>query len=314
MTSFQKHIVIFGGTGFLGRYIVYALAKTGANIRIATRVPARAYFLKPAGNPGQIIPVACDIHDNASVANILQGATHVINLIGILAERGRKCTFQKVHVDTAERIAQMCREKKIKMLVHVSTLGAALDAPSRYGRTKAAGEDKVIHTFHNSVVLRPSLVFGSEDDFFNRFARLARLSPFLPLIGGGRTKFQPVYVGDIAEAVHNIIADGNPEKHFGQIYELGGPNIYTFRELMDIILKETGQSARKISLPTMVAKLVALLCAPLPFAPITVDQVRSLSRDSVLAAHTPGLADLGVDATTLEGILPSYMVRYKNAA
>jgi uncharacterized protein YbjT (DUF2867 family) len=313
MTTNTKIITVFGGTGFLGRHIIWALAKTGATIRVATRLRQRAYFLRPAGFVGQIVPLSCDPQDDASVAAALQGATHVVNLIGILKEK-RRSSFERIHVEIAERIAKACRAADVDLLVHVSALGAALDAPSKYARTKAEGENKVIHGFARSAVLRPSLVFGPEDKFFNRFARLARLTewlPFLgsslPVVGGGQTRFQPVYVGDIARAVHNIVADPQPEKYHGQIYELGGAKVYSFRELLETLLRCTHQQAKLRNIPFPVAGLLAAL----PGVPLTFDELRNLKRDSVIQPGSPGLKELGVEASGIEAVLPAYLAHYR---
>jgi uncharacterized protein YbjT (DUF2867 family) len=310
MTSTSKTITIFGGTGFLGRHIVWALAKTGATIRIATRSPQHAYFLRPAGTVGQVVPVFCNVRDDASVAAVLKGATHAINLVGILNQSGRN-TFYRLHVEAAERIAKACRANDVQLLIHVSALGASLDAPSKYSQSKAQGENKVIHAFPRSVIFRPSIIFGPEDNFFNKFASMARLSPLLPLIGGGHTKFQPVYVGDIAKAVRNILEDPAAEKYYGQIYEFGGPKTYTFRELMEALKACTLQDVFLASIPMPLAKMMGAVAGLLPGKPLTVDNVRSLSKDSVIQSGTPGLRDLGVDPTGLEAILPTYLSHYR---
>lgn len=305
-----KTITVFGGTGFLGRHIIWALAKSGATIRVATRSPQHAYFLRPAGDVGQVVPVFCDIRNEDSIAAVLKGATHAINLVGILSESGRN-TFFRIHVEAAERIAKACRGAGLELLVHLSALGASQDGPSKYAKSKAQGEHKVIHAFSRSVILRPSVVFGPEDNFFNMFASMARISPFLPLIGGGRNRIQPVYVGDIAKAVVNVLADPSPEKYFGQIYELGGPRSYTFRELMEALKTCTRQDVMLASVPVPLAKLLGFFASILPGKPLTVDMVRGLSKDNVIDAGTPGLKQLGVEPTGLEAILPMYLSQYR---
>lgn len=310
MTSTNKTITIFGGTGFLGRHIVWALAKTGATIRIATRSPQHAYFLRPAGTVGQVVPVFCNIRDDASVAAVLKGATHAINLVGILNQSGKN-TFYRLHVEAAERIAKACRANDVALLVHVSALSASLDAPSKYSQSKAQGENKVIHTFPRSVILRPSVIFGPEDTFFNMFASMARFSPMLPLIGGGHTKFQPVYVGDVAKAVRNILEDREAEKYYGQIYEVGGPKTYTFRELMEAMKSCTQQSVFLASVPVPIAKVMGMVGGLLPGKPLTVDNVRTLEKDSIIQPGTPGLKELGVEPTGLEAVLPTYLSHYR---
>jgi len=314
MSAQHKIVTVFGGTGFLGRHIVYALARTGAQIRVATRMPRRAYFLRPAGDVGQIVPVACNVHDGASVAAALRGATHAVNLVGALYEYGKHGTFEKLHHLAPKRMAEQAREAGLENFVHVSALGAAPQSASAYSRTKALGETAVTQTFTRSVILRPSLVFGPEDDFFNRFAKMARLSPFLPVVGGGETKFQPVYVSDIARAVKTIITAPWPQKYAGQTYELGGPEILSFRDCLNRLLAVTGQEARVLSLPAPLAHIVALFGSVLPKPPLTRDQIKSLQADNVLSGHYPVLQDLGITPTALAAILPSYLNQYKKTA
>lgn len=314
MSAQRKIITVFGGTGFLGRHIIYALARTGAQIRVATRAPQRAYFLRPSGDVGQIVPFACNVHDGASVANALRGATHAVNLIGTLVEHGKNGTFDKLHHLVPKRIAEQAGEANLDGFVHVSSLGASTQSASAYSRTKALGENAVTQTFARSTVLRPSVVFGPEDDFFNRFAEMARLSPFLPVVGGGETKFQPVYVGDIAKAVHTIITAPCPQKHAGQTYELGGPETLSFRECLQRMLSVTHQDAKVLSLPVPIANLVALFGSVLPKPPLTRDQIKNLQSDNVLSGHYPVLQDLGITPTALGAILPSYLNQYKKIA
>lgn len=309
MTLQEKTITVFGGTGFLGRHIIWQLAKTGARIRVATRSRSRAYFLRPAGDVGQVTPVFCDVNDDASVAAALKGATHAVNLVGILAEKG-KSTFMRIHVEAAERIARAAREENLELLVHISALGVSAEAKSAYARSKAEGESKAIHAFSRTVILRPSVVFGPEDHFFNLFAAMARASSLLPLIGGGKTRFQPVYVGDVAKAVANIVKSPDPENYDGQIFELGGPRAYTFRELLDLMKEYTRLEANYISLPFPAAKLLGFFASILPNPPLTVDQVRSLQGDSVIEENSPGLKELGVEATAAESVLPTYLDKF----
>ncbi len=310
MTFADKTITVFGGTGFLGRHIIWALAKTGATIRVATRSPQHAYFLRPAGDVGQIVPVYCNIREEDSVASVLKGASIAINLAGILNEQGRN-TFFRIHVEAADRIARACRANGLDLLVHFSALGASADAPSKYAKSKAQGESKIIHGFPRSVILRPGVVFGPEDNFFNRFASMARISPVLPLIGGGHTRLQPVYVGDIAKAVYNIVTAPVHDKYFGQIYELGGPKVYTLREIMETTLQCTHQDAMLAPVPMPLAKIMGFFGGILPGKPLTVDNVRSLSKDNVIEPGTPGLKELGVEPTGLGAILPTYLAQYQ---
>ena len=314
MSAQRKIITVFGGTGFLGRHIIHALARTGAQIRVATRVPQRAYFLRPSGEVGQIVPFACHVHDGASVANALRGATHAVNLIGTLFEHGKNGTFDKLHHLVPKRIAEQAGEANLEGFVHISALGASTQSASTYSRTKALGENAAMQTFDRSTVLRPSVVFGPEDDFFNRFAEMARLSPFLPVVGGGATTFQPVYVGDIAKAVHTIITAPCPQKHAGQTYELGGPETLSFRACLERMLTVTHQDAKVLSLPVPLAKLLAVFGSILPKPPLTLDQIKSLQSDNVLSGHYPVLQDLGITPTALGAILPSYLNQYKKIA
>lgn len=310
MISENSIITVFGGTGFVGRHIIWQLAKTGATIRVATRMPDRALFLRPAGWPGQVIPFFCDVNDDASVRRVLDGATHAVNLVSILNECGRN-TFQRVNVEAAERIARLSSAEQLDTLIHVSALGTSPDSLSEYGRSKAEGEKRARAAFSRTVTLRPGVVFGPEDNFFNRFAAMARIAPALPLIGGGRTKLQPVYVGDIARAVLNIIASPDIEKFDGKIFELAQPRTYTFRELMDVMQAQTGQTRCYVSLPFGIAKIMGAFAGLLPGKPLTSDQVKSLQRDSVATPDAPGLPELGVTPTALESILPTYLRQYR---
>lgn len=303
-----KTITLFGGAGFIGRHTVMALARTGATLKIATRNPRAATFLKTAGAAGQIVPIHCDIHDDASVAAALEGSQQAINFLGILYEKGRKSTFQKIHIDAAERIARACASANLETLVHISSMGAAADAKSMYARSKAEGEKRVRAAFGKTVILRPSIVFGPEDSFFNRFSRMASFSPALPVVGGGATKFQPVYVGDIARAITHILTLDNPEKLFGMSFDLGGPKTYSFFDLLTYTLETTGKTNRMLlELPFPVAKLIGFFAQILPVPPLTVDQVRSLEQDNIAPSGSCGLSDLGIAPTALEAIVPAYL-------
>lgn len=309
MTLQPKTVTVFGGTGFLGRHIIWQLAKTGARIRVATRSPSRAYFLRPAGTVGQITPFHCDVTNDASVALALKDADVAINLIGILSESGRS-TFRRLHVDVAERIARQSKFAGLDLLLHVSALDADANGASNYCRTKAEGEAAVLRGFDRTVIFRPSVVFGPEDRVFNMFAEMARKSPVLPLISGGRKKFQPVYVGDIARAAAHIVADPDAEKYLGHVYTLTGPETVNFRELLETMRKYTRQKFGFISLPAPIAKLLGAVLGLLPNPLLTVDQVRTLSTDSLAPAGTSGLEALGVAPTAMETILPRYLSQY----
>ncbi len=300
-------ITIFGGSGFVGRHVVRRLAKQGWIIRIAVRDPDRAKFLRPLGDVGQITPLSVPLQDEALVAAAVAGTDAVINLAGILYERGRQ-TFEAVHVEGARRIAQRAAAAGVGSLVQVSAIGASTSAAADYARSKGYGEQAVREAFPDAVVCRPSLVIGPEDDFFNRFAVYARLSPFLPLIGGGHTRFQPLYVADLAEAI--VRALGDPAAR-GQTYELGGPRVYSFKELMELLLEETGRRCLLIPLPFGLAEMQAALLELLPVPPLTRDQVRLLRSDNVVSEGTPGFADLGIAPTAIEMVLPTYLQRYR---
>jgi NADH dehydrogenase len=303
----RKLATVFGGSGFLGRYVVQRLAKQGWMVRAAERRPDEALFLKPLGEIGQITPIAANIRHQASVEAAIVGADAVVNLVGLLYQSGRQ-RFDAVHVEGAGRVAAAARKAGASRFVQISAIGADPASPAAYGRTKAAGEAAVKAAFPDATVLRPSIVFGPEDQFFNRFARMARMSPALPLIGGGHTKFQPVYVGDVADAVMAAI-DRNDSQ--GKTYELGGPEIRSFRELMTQMLAEIGRRRLLVPVPFAIASLQGALLQLLPMPPLTLDQVRLLKRDNVVAPGMPGLGELGISPTALELILPTYLARYR---
>jgi uncharacterized protein YbjT (DUF2867 family) len=303
----EKLATVFGGAGFVGRYIVQRLARAGWRIRVPQRNPDAALFLKPLGDVGQIVPMAANIRNELSVRRAVEGAGAVFNLVGILSERGRQ-SFDAVHREGAERIARLAAEMGAERLMHVSALGADPQSPSAYARSKAAGEAAVRAAFAGATLLRPSIVFGPEDDFFNRFARLARLMPALPLIGGGKTRFQPVYVGDVADAMVAALAD---PKTMGQIFELGGPQTYSFRELMEILLAEIRRKRWLVPVPFPIAALQGAVLSLLPNPPLTRDQVKLLKRDNVVSGLFPGLIELGVRPTALEPVIPSYLDRFR---
>jgi uncharacterized protein YbjT (DUF2867 family) len=298
---------VFGGSGFVGRYVVRQLAREGWRVNVAVRDAERAKFLKPMGDVGQVTPMAVSLRDPAAVAAAVAGAEAVVNLVGILYEGGAQ-SFEAIHHQGARTVAEAAAKAGVGRLVHVSAIGADPASPSLYARTKAAGEAAVRAARPDATILRPSLVFGPEDGFFNRFAGLARVLPALPLFGGGRTRFQPVYVGDVAEAVVRSLAD---PKTAGKTYELGGPTIYTFRQLMELMLKEIRRRRCLVSIPFPIARLEARVLQVLPVPPLTVDQVRLLERDNVVAPGTPGLPELGIAPTPVETVIPSYLDRFR---
>ena len=299
--------VVFGGTGFIGRHLVQRLARAGARVRVVARDPEAGMFLKPMGDPGQVVLSRANLLDAASVADAAAGADIVVNLVGILYESG-PCTFAAIHVDGARYVAEAAKAAGAKRLVQVSAIGASNRSPALYARSKAAGEAAAGKAFPGATIVRPSIVFGPEDDFFNRFAAMARLAPALPLLGGGRTRFQLVYVGDVAEAIVRILGDAETA---GKTYELGGPRIYTFREALEIVLRETGRKRLLVPLPFWAASLQARILELLPKPLLTRDQVKMLRRDNVVGRKALGLADLGIAPTAVEAVVPAYLVRYR---
>jgi NADH dehydrogenase len=300
-------VTVFGGSGFIGRYVVQRLARAGWQVRVAVRRPNEALFLKTSGDVGQVTPVAANIRDDRSVAAAVAGADAVINLVGILYASGKQ-SFDAVQAKGAARIAAAAKAAGATRFVQISAIGADPSSDSAYARSKAEGEQAVKLAFADATILRPSIVFGPEDDFFNRFARMAMMSPVLPLIGGGHTKFQPVYVADVADAVARALED---EGTMGKTYELGGPRSYTFRALMEMLLKEIGRCRLLVPLPFALATLKASFLQLLPIKLLTVDQVRLLKRDNVVSANALGFKDLGITPTALEAILPSYLDQYR---
>jgi uncharacterized protein YbjT (DUF2867 family) len=306
----DRLVTIYGGSGFVGRHVVRALAKGGWRIRVAVRRPDLAYHLQPLGVVGQIHAVQANLRFPDSVARAAEGAEAVVNLVGILYESGRQ-RFQAVQAEGAGAVARAAAEAGAR-LVHVSAIGADASSRSAYARSKAAGETAVRAAVPQAVILRPSLIFGPEDDFFNRFAAMARFSQFLPLIGGGRTRFQPVFVGDVAAAV---AASLEGRARAGVTYELGGPAVKTFRELMELMLHEIGRERLLVPVPFALARLQALVLELLPKPLLTRDQVRLLERDNVVSetAEREGrtLKGLGITPTALETELPAYLWRFR---
>ena len=323
----RRVVTVFGGSGFIGRTVVQKLAAKGWIVRVAVTDPIRAEFLTTAGDVGQVLPLRIDVRNRDSVAKALVGADAAVNLVGILTEGGGR-TFQSMHVDSAANIAAAARDAKITTLVHMSALGASRDSNSAYARSKAEGEAAVLGAFPNAVILRPSLVFGADDDFFNRFARMACISPFLPvftrdglkvvcadglphldLFGSGGTVFQPVWVGDVAQAVVNAVAD---PALAGKIFELGGAQRYSFKELLEVLLQATQQSVVLAPMPFWLARLLAPVLSLLPGKMLTPDQVRQMESDNVVRGGKPGLSELGITPTALTAIVPGYLTRFRS--
>ena len=286
----QGLVTVFGGSGFVGGQVVRALAKAGHRVRVAVRQPNLAYRMRMLGDVGQIEVVQANVRNPASVARALDGAEACVNLVGVLWESGRQ-KFQSVHVMAARHVAEAAKKAGVKHLVHMSAVGANADSTSKYFRTKAEGEAAVRAAFPDATIVRPSLVFGHEDKFFNRFAQIAALAPVMPLVGGD-TRIQPVFVGDVAAVIARAAASPAAA---GVTYELGGPAVFTMREILRLVLTETGR-ARPL----------------LPLAPpLTTDQVEMLKTDNVAEGGLPGLAEAGVAATAVEAVVPTYLYRYR---
>ncbi|MEL6423175.1 MAG: complex I NDUFA9 subunit family protein, partial [Pseudomonadota bacterium] len=264
-----KLVTLFGGAGFIGRYAVRQFAEKGYRVRVAGRRPDLAGHLQPMGSVGQIHAVQANIRYPKSVEAAVEGADIVVNLVAVLASRGKQ-TFSALHVDGAKTVAVAAKAAGAEAMVHISGLGAAENSRSEYARTKAAGERAVLQAFPEAVILRPSVVFGPEDEFFNRFASMARISPVLPIVGGGKTLFEPIYVDDVARA---IVAAAEGAGRPGTIYEIGGPEKLSFRDCLDRVLEYTGRDRSYLSLPFWLAKIQATLMSPIPNAPLTLDQV-----------------------------------------
>ena len=303
----QQRVTVFGGSGFIGRYVVERLADRDAVVTVAVRDPEKAKHLRPLGQVGQVTPVAANISDAAAVARVVEGADAVINLVGILYSQGRQ-NFKAIHADAPATLGRAAAEAGVARLIHISAIGASATAISEYQRSKAAGEAALRAAFPAATILRPSIVFGPEDGFFNLFGALARMLPALPLYGGGNTRFQPVYVGDVATAVVNALDD---PASAGETYELGGPSVYTFAELMQIVLEQTRRRRLLVPVPFAVGEFQASLLGLLPKPPVTRDQIRSLKSDSVVGEGARTLADLAVQPTALEAIVPTYLSRYR---
>ncbi|MCP1167922.1 complex I NDUFA9 subunit family protein [Limimaricola litoreus] len=305
-------VTIFGGSGFLGRYISRRLAHQGWRVRVACRRPEEALFVRTYGVVGQVEPIFCNIRDDDSVRAALTGADAVVNCVGVLAEKGRN-TFHAVQEEGPERIARLAAEEGVGRMVHVSAIGADEESPSEYARSKAAGEAGVLRHMPDAVILRPSILFGAEDEFFNRFASMAQVSPVIPVVGAN-TKFQPVHVDDVAHAAElAVIGDAAPG-----IYELGGPDTHTFRELIVQMLQMIRRRRLVIGLPFGIGRLMAavgglvqMLSLGLVRAPITADQVANLQSDNVVGRGAKGFADLGISPVAMEAVLPDYLWRFR---
>jgi NADH dehydrogenase len=309
----SKLVTIIGGSGFVGRYIARRMAKAGWRVRVAVRRPNEALFVKPYGVPGQVEPLPCNIRDDASLRAVIKGADAVVNCVGILNRSGAN-TFDAVQAEGAGRVARIAAEEGAAALVHISAIGAEPASDSDYARTKGEGEAAVLAAFPDAVILRPSIIFGTEDGFFNRFAAMSRMGPVLPVVGAG-TRFQPVYVDDVAAAAEKALL-GKAEPG---IYELGGPEVDTFRGLMHRMLAVIQRRRAVVNVPFFAARIMAfgfdmiqaLTLGLIENRMITRDQVRNLARDNVVAPGARGLADLGITPTAMDAVLPDYLWRYR---
>lgn len=308
-----KLVTILGGSGFVGRYIARRMAQAGWRVRVATRRPNERLYVRTYGTVGQVEPILCNIRDEASVRAAIAGADAVINCAGIAIESGRN-TFDAVQTEGAGRVAQLATEAGVANLVHISAIGADATSESDYARSKGEGEAAVLAAFPTAVILRPSIIFGTEDEFFNRFGGLARFSPFL-LIAGGESRFQPVYVDDVAQ----VAAAGAQGDVAADIYELGGPDIETFRNLMQQMLTLTRRRRVILNMPAFLARIVArcfnaaqiLTMGLFTNSVLTLDQIKNLSRDNIVSPDAKGFAQLGMSPTPMDLILPNYMWMYR---
>ena len=324
----KRSITIFGGSGFLGRHIVRKLAKENTTIKVAVRRPELAGFLRPLGTVGQITLVRTDVCSSPDIDRALDGSNEVINLTGILYERGKQ-RFKTIHAETPGKIAAAAKKAGVQKLVHISAIGADCLSNSSYARSKGTGENALLKHFPAATILRPSVVFGPEDDFFNKFGALARILPglpifctlkqwpkihfeglyFFPRIEAGTTLMQPVYVSDVAEAVVRVLGS-HSEESLGKTYELGGPQVYSFRELMNLVLSQMQLKRLLIPVPYLAANILGRIGQLLPVPPITLDQARLLQIDNVVSTEALTLENLGISPVAAELILPTYMKRF----
>lgn len=300
-------VTVIGGAGFVGRYLIRRLAEQGHVVRIATRDPEAANYLKPMGGVGQIQPIQANIRDNASIFRAISGSDCLINLAGVMFPR-RQQSFQAIHEHGALRIARAAVDANVAHFIHISALGLDTNSKSKYTQSKAAGEAAVRAVYPNAIIIRPSIIFGPEDKFFNLFARIATLSPIIPLFGGGQNSMQPVYVGDVARAIAKLTMDIMAR---GRTYELGGPQVLTMAKLMEKVCLQTGRNCFLMPLPFVLAKINAFFLQLLPGNVLTMDQVEMLKIDNVLSGDQYGLADIGLTPTTLDSVLPTYLHRYR---
>ena len=303
----QKIATIFGASGFIGRHLIRSLTEKDFRIIAATRSPYLYGYLKPLGNPGQIDLEKVNLFEEENLRTLIKNSDVVINLVGILYEN-KKQKFEDIHVKFPALLTKLCNEQNIKKLVHISALGINETANSQYMQSKLKGEKNILNNFNRSVILRPSIIFGPEDKFFNQFASLAEFFPALPLIGGGLTYFQPIYVGDVAKSIVTILEKEEINKN---IYELGGPQTFTFKELMEILLKQIKKKRFLVPIPFSFAKFQAKILQLLPKPLLTTDQVEMLKYDNIVTNKYPTLKDLKISPKTLESVLPDYIWRFR---
>jgi NADH dehydrogenase len=309
MAGSPRIITVFGGSGFIGRHVVKRLAKQGFHVRVVCRNPLLAGRVFPMGDPGQIVAMRCNVLNEAQIAEAVRGVWGVINLVGILYQSGSQ-RFEALQGEAAGAIARAAKAAGVLRIAHMSAIGADAASDSLYARSKAHGEAGMREAFPDAAILRPSIVFGSEDGFFNRFGALAARLPVLPLFGGGETRMQPVYVGDVAEAAVHALTD---EAAKGATFELGGPRVYTFRELMDYVRRVTGRRPLLLPLPFWFGHVGAFLAEWLPAPPLTRDQLRLLAKDNVVSEGARTLRDLGIAPMPVEAVAPSYLYVYRKA-
>jgi uncharacterized protein YbjT (DUF2867 family) len=307
----EKIVTVIGGSGFVGRHAVRSLAKRGYRIRVACRRPDLAGHVQPLGSPGQIMPVQANVRFPDSVKAVCDGAYAVVNLAAVLYNSGGQ-TFDALHVAGAEVCARAAKASGASVYIQMSALGANTASGSDYSRTRGEGEQKAKSVFPGTMILRPSVIFGPEDNFFNQFAAMARIAPALPLIGGGHTKFQPVFVGDVAEAIATLIDRGVAD---GKTYELGGPDVMSFKEILAYILKVTQRKRLLVPVPWVASKVLAGVLGLAPRPQLTLDQVETLRSDNVVAGDAVAsgrtLSGLGINPRSVQSIVPSYLYRYR---
>jgi uncharacterized protein YbjT (DUF2867 family) len=306
----QKIVTIIGGTGFVGRYVVKRLAEAGYRLQVIARNPDAALHLQTAGDVGQIALVAGNLTKPETLAGRLKHSFAVINLVGILFESGKQ-SFTTLHAQGAEKLAIMAKESGVERFIHLSSLGVDKAGTSHYARSKALGEKAVLAAFPRATILRPSVIFGPEDNFFNQFAAMASLAPVLPLIGGGHSKFQPVYVDDVASAIEACLTRDDVQ---GQTFELGGPHVYTFREILQYTMKTANKQRPLIPVPFGIASIMGAFGELLPRPPITRDQVKLLKHDNVVSPNAKNFAHLGITPVSMDMIVPEYLARFKKKA